>query len=387
LAAEGLVFDDASSPSPWTLPAHASLFTGWYPKRHGMRFYDVRLPQDVTTLAEILSGYGLETVAVVNSHMLTDRYGLDQGFETFEYVNEYPSKAEPSQVESLAIRWLKGSRGRPFFLFLHFYDVHSDYVSLPQYEQMFVRAPSSTIDGTTTQLLELRNSESEVRKADQEHLLDLYDAGIRQLDDGLGRILHVLDERGLLDETLIIVTSDHGEEFFEHGDVLHGRTHFQEVIRIPLIMRGPGVPRGERVGAMVSLLDVAPTVLAALGIPPPEGLDGIDLRRFWRDPGDAAPARLLYTEADHNNTRPDVRRSVRDGRFTLHLDRTADAWALYDLEEDPREQVDVLPRHSETGALLTKELEGFMVDEAIGEAIGPLSEEEKQRLRALGYLE
>jgi len=352
-----------------------------------MRFYDVRLPKGVTTLAEILSGYGLETVAVVNSHMLTDRYGLDQGFETFEYVNEYPSKAEPSQVESLAIRWLKGSRGRPFFLFLHFYDVHSDYVSLPQYEKMFVRAPSSTIDGTTTQLLGFRNSESEVKKADREHLLDLYDAGIRQLDDGLGRILHVLEERGLLEETLIIVTSDHGEEFFEHGDVLHGRTHFQEVIRVPLIMRGPGVPRGERVGAMVSLLDVAPTVLAALGIPPPEGLDGIDLRRFWRDPGAAAPDRLLYTEADHNNSGPDVRRSVRDARFTLHLDRTTDAWALYDLEEDPHEQVDVLPRHAATGALLRNELEGFMVDEATGEAIGPLSEEEKQRLRALGYLE
>lgn len=401
LASEGVLFENISSTSPWTLPAHASILTGRYPNRHGVKFHDVRLSDDIPTLAEHLGEHGFKTAAIVNSSYLSQRYGLARGFEHFEYVQELIRRAKPSGVENRALGWIAKQAHEPFFLFVHYYDVHSDYVSEPQYERQFVRTEERVANGETMQLMRFREGKVKLSEHDAEHLRDLYDAGIRQLDEGLDRLVEALRSRGLLDTTLIVITSDHGEEFLEHGGVLHSRTQFDEVIRVPLIVRGPGIPAGRRISEVGSLVDLAPTLFATLGVSPPAGMDGIDLSPLWRTAATEASERLVFSEAEHGtkvrdnkwavrNARfkppPDSTRAVRNARFKLHHDRVSGTWRLYDLQSDPRELRDVSDAQPAVARALRESLEDYMAVGTSGKSIEELTPEEIEHLRSLGYL-
>jgi arylsulfatase len=390
LAARGVLFERAFSPAPWTLPAHTSLLTGLQPSRHGVVSHGVALAAGIPTLAEVLEARGFFTAGIVNSHNLGDRYGLHRGYASYDYVLEQERRVAPSQVEALALRWLERDPPEPFFLFLHFYDVHSDYRALPRYGRLFARAYDGPVDGSTQQLRRVRRGELELGPGAAGRLADLYAAGIRQMDDGLARLLASLDEHGLLDDTLLVVTSDHGEEFLEHGGVLHGRTQFDEVLRVPLVLSGPGLPRGRRVSEPVSLIDVLPTVLALLGVPAPEDLDGLDLRPLWTGGASAALRdRAFFGEADHGNQPDDRTRSVRRGRFKLILDRPTGESRLYDLVADPRETRDVSAEHPVEAAALRRELDDHLERTTPRTPPVPLPDLERddvERLRALGYL-
>jgi arylsulfatase A-like enzyme len=387
LAREGVLFEDVSAPSPWTLPSHASLLTGLYPSRHGLKAHDRYLPATVPTLASILGRAGYVTAAVVNSHNLGPRFGLDRGFQEFSYVEETAGQQAPSAgITDQAAAWLRRYRERRLFLFVHYYDVHSDYRSLARYDEQFVSPYGGAADGTTAQLMAFREGRVRLGAADAAHLVDLYDAGIRQMDDELGRLVSFLREERMLDGTLLVVTSDHGEEFLERGGVLHGRTQFQEVMRVPLLMRGPGLSAGRRAATPVSLVDVMPTLLGRLEVPAPPGLDGEDLAPLLRGEGGRLAERALFGEADHNNAEPDVTRAVRRGRYKLHLDRRTGKRALFDLAQDPGERVDRLAAEPATAADLGARLERFM--QIRGEAGPPsrLTPEEIEKLRSLGYV-
>jgi arylsulfatase A-like enzyme len=167
--------------------------------------------------------------------------------------------------------------------------------------------------------------------------------------------------------------------------VLHGRTYFEEVIRIPLIVRGPGVPRGLRIATPVHLVDVAPTLLDAAGIDAPAGCDGLDLGALWRRPGSDLPARELFAEADHNNAEPDVGRMLRVARHKLIYDRLERRLELYDLGADPREQDELGAREAALAEELMGRLERFMQGAVAGEAIDAPDEDVQRRLRELGY--
>ncbi len=391
LAAEGFVFENAWTPSPWTLPAHATMLTGLYPSHHGLKSHDERLRSDVPLLAEILALAGFETAGFVNSQNLRDRYGFHRGFEHFRYHPEQPPRDGPSDVHRSALRFLAhpDRRARRFFLFLHFYDVHSDYRSLPRYRAAFAPPGDHRADGTTAQMQAFRRGKAALDASDADRLRDLYDAGIRQMDDGLGRIREVLERQELLDSTLIIVTSDHGEEFFDHGSVLHGRTHYAEVARVPWVMRGPGVPRGGRSDVRVSLVDVVPTALSMLGVDALAGLDGLDASHLIGDDPDVARfrERLLFGEADHGNEAHDVKRAVWDEHFAYLLDLHSGQRELYDRRSDPREQRDLAADRPDVVGRLQSALDRFAESERRGEAIEPLAPEDVEALKALGYLE
>jgi len=367
IAGEGVVFDDASAPSPWTKPSHASLLTGLYPSRNGAVAMDSDMREDVVHLASHLAGRGFQTLAVVNS-MLLNQHGLERGFQQLKYVPFVQGNRKSSPVTAPAIEMLrKRDRSKPLFALVHYMDVHSDYLSLPKYEKMFVRPYEGFADGTTQQLYRFAAGQFDLEKKDAAHLLDLYDAGVRQVDDELARLFGFLEDDGLLDDTLLVVLSDHGEEFLEHGSVLHGHTQFQEVVRVPLIFRGPGVPAGKRVKAAVSLIDVMPTALAHLGVPVPGDLDGVSLRGLWGESSTEPADRLLYFEADVVFPPPEPGlvpvgpyRAVRDGRFKLHLDIDTENVGLFDLSEDPGETVNVIAKHSETAKRLWIELKRFL---------------------------
>ncbi len=387
LAAEGVLFETALSTSPWTLPAHATLLTGLYPHRHGLTSATGSLAERIPTLATILGAQAFETAAIVNSAYLDRRYGFARGFDRYHYIREQPGRLPPSiEVTDRAIAWLEEERTRRLFLFLHYYDVHSDYRSLPRYEREFLRPYAGAVDGSTEQLLLFRSGRFEIGDEDVARLRDLYDAGIRQMDDEIGRLIAYLAREDLLDETLLVVTSDHGEEFLEHGGVLHGRTQYEELLRVPLLLRGPGIPAGTRVAAPVSLVDVVPTVLAALGLPVPPETDGVDLAAFWSAENGGPEARYLFGEADHNNAEHDITRSVRRDRFKLHYNRMTKQATLYDLERDSDEQHDAAAEEPERTRRMLQQLVRIPDAPNRTELDRELSLDEIRHLESLGYL-
>jgi arylsulfatase A-like enzyme len=281
VAREGVRFADAMSTSSWTLPAHMSLLTGRYVLSHGVIADTDRLPDGVPTLAETLHQAGVRTGGIASTPLLGQRFGFGRGFDyydesiaaspTFDVVRDEPAPA----TTDLAMKWLRESRGARFFLFVHYWDVHYDYTPPPPYDSMFdpdYRGSITGVDFFGNKAVNRR-----MPKRDLEHLLALYDGEIRWVDDHIARLLSLVEELGIAERTAIIVTADHGDEFFEHGFKGHGRTLYREVVQVPLIIRVPGMREGEVVATPVSLADVAPTVLNLMGVRGPAGIDGHDL--------------------------------------------------------------------------------------------------------------
>lgn len=429
LAAEGVVFEDANSPAPWTLPAHASMLTGRTPAGHGVMRSATTLPKDVPTLASSLIAAGYETAAVVSVDWLRqDPYALTRDFEKFHY-QEIPLGRQSinSLVTDKATEWIAAIDQRPLFLFVHYFDLHTDYASEPGYEALFVTPYDGIADGTGLQLqkanlpsryvdfchanpgipscaigyLQVDGSVDRIEfdAADVLHLEQLYDAGIRQLDTELLRLFAAIRAAGLYDDTLFIVTSDHGEAFGEHGQYEHYLGLNQEVLRVPLIVRGPTVPRGKRIETPVSTVDIVPTILALTGALRIPGVEGLDLTPLWRVgehdtitkpylerslPGEASGA--LQFDAVARPFLP-FHRSLRRGRFKLICDENAKTAQLYDLIDDPGERIDISAREPLIAAQLLEELEAREL--GLNRPPGPtieLDPEEERRLRALGYV-
>ncbi|MDP8222036.1 MAG: sulfatase [Candidatus Lernaella stagnicola] len=266
-------FQRAYAPSPWTLPSHASLLTGLYPDTHGVDQERSVLGPELPTLGEILQAHGYRTGAVVCAPFLWTFYGLQRGFDTYdtELMDLLPIKSLRRKVgpdvTKRGLDWIDQNRDQPFFLFLHYWDVHHDYNPPQEYVDLFDPGYEGDEDGLRIAEREHGELAPGYPKRDLKHLLALYDGEIRYTDDALGDLLAGLEQRGLMQNTLIWITSDHGEEFLDHGQVAHKKTCYEEVIRIPLIVRIPWMETASSViDDAVSLLDFFPTALDALGI-------------------------------------------------------------------------------------------------------------------------
>jgi arylsulfatase A-like enzyme len=385
VAAQGVVFEDATSTAPWTLPAHLSLLTGLYPSGHGVRTHRHRLPDDVPTLATVLAANGFDCAAFINAFFLGDRFGYARGFQPYRYLAE--SHARTGQTPKLvggATDWASRRRDRRFFLFVHLFDVHSDYKSKRSYEQMFTTPGTHRVDGDTVGIWMAIRGDFALTPDDLSHLKGLYDAGIRQLDDQLAPLFEFLQRNRALEHTLVVVTSDHGEEFQDHGGMMHGGTHYQELLHVPLILAGPGVPQGMRIAAPVSLVDVMPTALDLLGIPAPEGMDGRSLRPLWEGGADE-DGRLLLAET--GPMEDDALRSLRRGHLKLIVDSRTGARHLYDLAADPGETRDLAAERAADVAELSEQLEELSRPRREPTLLPEPTPEMQEHLRALGYIE
>jgi arylsulfatase A-like enzyme len=401
LAAGGVRFADASSAAPWTLPSHTTMLTGLYPGHHGVRDYAHQLPPERVTLAEVLAEHGFQTFCVLNTFGIADpRFEILQGFapEQRRYVRETETGEQGQKVilnsgpEVLAEAraFLEGrDRDRPFFLFVHLYDPHTDFTPEPAYRERFVDPYGGELDGSTGQLLWVRQNGLTLGPADLRFLKQLYAAEIRQTDDELGEFVGFLDGQGLMDDTLIAVVSDHGEEFQEHGGLLHGRTQYEELLAVPFVLHGPGVPAGTVVEEPVSLVDLMPTLLGRLGLPVPPGLDGIDLASSWS--GGTLPERVLFAEADHNNVVDGqsvlgIRAMARRGDQKLLLDVDTGRTSLFDLARDPGETEDLAGARADAVRELLGALERHRASGVAARGSGKeLSPDESDLLKQLGY--
>ena len=255
LAREGIAFDQARSVAPITLPAHASMLTGLVPLRHGVRDNALApLAREAETLAERLAGVGFRSAAFVSAVVLAAPYGLDQGFDAYDAPRGSQGSATAHMLErtasatvSAASDWLRArERARPFFLWVHGFEPHEPYAPAPEFLERAQGNP--------------------------------YLGEVAALDHALGELLRVLDEEHGLERLVVIVSGDHGEMLGEHGERTHSVLCYERALRVPLIVRLPGRARaGERVASAVSVADVMPTFLDALGLPVPAGLDGRSL--------------------------------------------------------------------------------------------------------------
>jgi arylsulfatase A-like enzyme len=378
LAREGALFEDAVSTSSWTLPAHLSMLTAVDPGQHGGVDMEHGFNGRVPTLAEALREAGYATSAVTSHLYVSPVYGLDRGFDHLDFQQD----RRATDVAERALDLLDRLGDQPFFLFLHFYDPHWHYDPPPSTRSTFERP----YQGNVTGLWQDFSKRAQVTDADVQHLLDLYDGEIRYVDDEVGRVLDHLKARGLDRSTLVVVTSDHGEEFQEHGSWEHQKTLYEEVVRVPLIVRGPGVG-ARREAAQVSLLDVAPTVLAWAERPAWPHAAGVSLLT-------PPAAREAYGETDHttDGTHKLFLRGAH-GRwkaiFALsRTDRSVREAEWYDLSSDPGEKRRTSPPPDLAEALRRRAIGRWTKGRAASPA-GPavaLTPEQRERLRALGYV-
>jgi len=276
-AEEGVVFERAFTSAAWTLIAHMTMLTGLYPEQHGVTERNRALGADAPLLAERLARAGYQTLGLYRSGWIHERHGFGRGFDVFR-AHTTAEEAETNLFEELA----RLDRSRPSFLFLHLFDVHSDPASKsprtvfsapPPFQDLFRPGATERLAGKCYDDLRKKGLPRET----VEDMVALYDDGIRHVDSVLERIFARLESEGRLADALVIVTSDHGESLAQRGNWGHGGP-WQEGIRVPLILHLPGKARaGERVGEIVHLVDVPPTVLDFVGLPRDPALPGCSL--------------------------------------------------------------------------------------------------------------
>ena len=396
-AAGAVLFENAYAQSSWTRPAVASLFTGLLPPAHRTVGRRSVLPEDAETLAEILAANGYEGMGLVRNPNVSRAFGFAQGFARFRsedrerdetmlervqlWLDEWQGGATPSSPDVSS-----GDPERPFFLFLHAIDPHGPYDPVPEFEEMFDAGGAPAHYRTVRYLLGLNRGDVAPEPGTAEALSRLYDAEVAQNDRAFGELLDELEARGLAEDTALIYVSDHGEEFAEHGRWEHGLSLYEEVLRVPLVMRLPGVaPR--RIEAPAQHVDLLPTLLGYLGIEPPP-TDGRDLLAERRR-GDAPMD--VYTHLDVDGHRA---ASVIRGRYKFVLPQSpsqGDAPMLFDLETDPGELENLAADRPD----IVERMLGLLAERNLAGEIEPaeqieddqLDEDVRRRLRALGYVD
>ncbi|TAJ10503.1 MAG: hypothetical protein EPO68_14975 [Planctomycetota bacterium] len=392
-AAGGTVYERAYAPAPWTLSSMTMLFTG----RQILRRSGVRDAERVT-LAERLQQHGFQTGGVVANGLLRAQFGWSRGFDHYDQdVDKNDALRDDGwsgeQVVQKGLDWLARRDERPFFLYLHLLDPHYPY--RPEPDDAF--APLDTPERQAAFAAALPAAERARLTRDAyagiEREIANYDAELRGADRALGRLFDALDAQGLADDTLVIVTSDHGECLWQrpmvanpgrfqkcHFPLLfstHGELVYEELVHVPLVMRGPGVPRGLRSRADASLLDIAPTVLAHFDLPALPRPGGRPL-----DPRDEKPRHERFAIFDTACA------LTIDGRYKLHVFRgrhDATEWQpseLYDLAADPGELAP-LDDPARTADMRAR-IDAWMKERA--ELDAPATEDELRALRAMGYL-
>lgn len=373
LAGEGVRFEQASAQVPLTLPSHATILSGLLPPHHGLRNNGIgTFPGEPATLATLLSGDGYRTGAFVGAFVLDRRFGLGRGFEVYDdEITRDPGAGTVLEAErpgrevvDRALTWLgqtPQAPAKPFFLWIHLYDAHAPYAPPSPWRERHPGRP--------------------------------YDGEISAVDEQVGRLLQELERRGLADRTVVAVAADHGEGLGDHGEQTHGLLLYEPTLRVPLLLRGPGLPAGTVIRTPVSLVDLAPTLAGLTGhsLPPPAGraLDGRDLSAALRNGEEPAPADV-YAETRYPSMfgwSPLAALRRREIKYIAGPQPE-----LYDLAADPGETKN-LARPAAQGSAQGAEtrLQGFAArlaeieSGAVEAPRGAPDAETRARLASLGY--
>lgn len=413
IAADGTLFADASSAAAWTKPATGTILTGLYPSRHGALYHgsSLQLPEGEKTLAETFRDAGYVTAGFVTNPNVKRIFDFDRGFDEFFdspvedtvtlasirgstfgrllmrlFRHQFNWKYENDvfQMNRHILAWLRENKDQRFFLYLHYIDPHIPYTPPSPFKEEFERD-----HGFVT----FNERKGKVG-------VDLYDGEIRYTDEGMKELVEEMQALGLWDNTVFAMTSDHGEEFFEHEVMGHGFSLYQGVIHVPLIFRGPGIPKGLVVDEPVQVVDMPATLAEVAGVGAGQLGDGRSFTAAFDAP-DWEPAHIYFLEnefgTDHNNNRSFVFSGARRGEYKLVLTEKNlyRPWAareeFYDLSKDPAEKNNLIQDEAYRDLIqeLTDSLEAHseMLFKTGFRDIEPaaISEEVQEQMRMLGY--
>ncbi|MFT7464135.1 MAG: arylsulfatase A-like enzyme [Pseudohongiellaceae bacterium] len=391
-------FTQARSPSTWTLPSVASLLYGVHPGQHGGVDRSRHPSSPAATLAETFAAAGYRTVAVTDSAFVSRRYGLDRGFEWFQELHQ---GSLPTTLE-VAEQLLDADDGRPLLLMVHSYHTHTPYLpsdatraalqeqlGIPkgQHDFLWFEAALAKLEADAMALGKKTDDIDTRAAALAPSLANLRLATVRELDTSFGQLLELLEERSLADDAIILFTSDHGDAFHEHGFFFHGRTVFDELLRVPLIVRAPSLEPA-LVAAPVSLVDIAPTLTQ---------LAGLSVDPLWSGPSliDPQPGRYVYSfnwpDADSAPMMSVVANSLKImAKSDPEALATGQVISVFDLLKDPGEKHNLAAEQQER-------LAQWVIDLAprVNGLLTPLSEQtqaveldaqQMEQLRQLGYI-
>lgn len=429
LAREGVLFENLIAQETWTLPSHASLLSSRYVGAHGMWQIRSKMPgENLVLLQEVLKEAGYRTAAFTTCIYLSATYGFERGFDHFS-----SSRLQAEELNVEILDYLEDLPCGPFFLFLHYYDVHAPFVEDNPYGDNFegrgheeakriMRKMKSfigrkvadltaeetewaeeffSIAGMDEMLHDEQVRESVITKSNIRHwamkaIMEMgeenvghikaaYDNGIAYMDKHLSDLFGEMRKFSWYGDTVFAVTSDHGEAFNQHpGVVGHGGLPFNELVHVPLLMTGPALPGNQRVASLAASVDVAPTLLDLADVAAPRGFQGHSLMPLVR--GEAAKSRPVFA-----GSRDAQRMSLQEERWKLILDMRKKATMLFDLQSPEGEMKEISGLNPEIAARLEKELvQGEEVNQSAGAGIArdevELDDEAKARLRELGYL-
>jgi choline-sulfatase len=360
LSEESTVFTSAYANENWTKPSVATILSGLYPTTHGTKGDSDVLSSDVRLLSEHLQRKSFATAAFIANGYCSDKFGFKRGWD--EYRN-YIRENKPSEAEYVfgdALNWITKHTEERFFVYLQTIDPHVPYDPPAEYTRMYFPGDyrgriGRSLDGL--EQLAIASQKKPIDAEDWNYIKALYEAEVTYHDSHLGKFLEKLDEIGLLDETLLIVTNDHGEELRDHGKLGHGHSLYDELVRAPLMIRYPALFRGgQRVRDPVENVDLFPTVLEALGMEPVSDIDGVSLLPMLEGKPPAVPS---YAISEFRGGF----RSVRVGRWKMIAGLDGQR-RLFDLEVDPGEQTDQVRRSFIAGRMCEQHLAEFLASPA-----------------------
>jgi len=394
-ARTGVLFENAIAASSWTLASHASMFTGLLPHQHGAD-HAVPLPSSPWTVAEVLRSRGYETAGFAANTLYLERgWGIAQGFGNYDdyrlslgnnlastfvgnaivqpsyehlWSFDWLQRRSAADINASVFHWLRHSQGRPYFLFINYMDVHDPYFTTASYDNRFRRPPMAlakelhlAVQGTEYQ--------REFTHHDRRLLKDGYDNCLSFLDGQLGNLLIFLRQTPEWQNTIVIITSDHGEEFGGHGEYTHGFDLYRQLLHVPLIIAGPGIPQSVRINHLVATRRLFSTLLdlAGHGQTP---FSRTSLARFWNPnfkpgPSDDAVVSELVPNGDPRGERTMVSLTTPEWQYIEHRDGRQE---LYNWTADPKEQNNLAAAPGEQATL--KELRSRLID-LVGDAVGP----------------
>jgi len=402
LAAGGVRFARAYSPTSWTLPSHVTLLSGLSQEKHQVVLIQDRIRDGILALPAVLSEQGFQTTGFYSGPFLHPSYGFAQGFE--EYISCQGKKTETLQGSAAVEQshhdrtngiladafevWARERAREPFFAFVHLWDVHYDYIPPEPYASMFDPDYTGELDGSA---IATHGFPLDASPRDVEHLLALYDGEIRYADATIARIFAALRDRHLLDDTLVVVTADHGDEFLDHGGKGHQHTLYDELVHVPLILWAPRrLPASRVIETPVALEDVVPTILEILDVSTDRELDGQSLAPLIEDPD--LPPRPVVSVLYYPIALRILRASIRDGQRKVLYTESEKSWGEFDLAADPGE----LRPSPDVDGELRQRLASYLWIARRALVVGhggavrgttrKLPKEIEDQLRALGYL-
>ncbi len=425
LAEDGVTFTNAVSSTSWTLPAHYALFTGVPDRVHGVIHDHAPRPKSLPMIAEIFKEGGYKTAGFFSGTYLNSFFGFNRGFDiyvgartmmganTAQTAKDFRAAevVTSQKVSESAMHFVRENGSEPFFLFLHYFDVHNEYLPPSPYDSLYGRPYSGWVDGKGVTSDPRYNLQ--MGRADLDRLRALYDGEIGWVDSNIGRLFNQIESfsPGLLENTLVVITSDHGEEFFEHGEICHQKNLYESSVRIPLIMSCPAkIDSGKELDTPARIYDIVPTILDYAGLEIPDTMEGeslrssidsgeiesrpalIELARISKETGYAQHFALRL--GDYKLIVVQEREWSKETPYDLSGAVISERHRLYNLSVDPGEKTDLVTRKAEIAERMIGTLRSLLEESERKRAAfqsgrsagdGAIPEDLKESLRGLGY--